>query len=391
MIEGPERSDSYARSTLPGNRWELGWDLLKNNFGKVFKLNWLMILFFIPIILMVVIRSVLINYYAMIMPFSQNLGLGYPSIPTTVGLTEQIYLMANRTTLLFVPILGIIASIGLSGGMYVMRNMIWSEGVFVGSDFWTGVKNNFKEIFISTLMYTAVLLSCVLSVSYANYINAIGEGNWLVVASIVLSYIAGVFFTIVYFYMLTLSVTYKLKFTHLIKNSFILALGLLPTNCFFAAFALVVVLMLLFGGELLVTVGLMLFMIFGLSGFALVWTNYSHWVFDKFINDKVPGAVKNRGIYSKTQEEEEAEFSFERSTLGKRPIKPVTDDDVEIVELPVNFSRADLFRLEESKAAMRKDSDEYVAQKLAEMADDAGDETITSNDEGENTSDDEEK
>ena len=38
---------------------------------------------------------------------------------------------------------------------------------------------------------------------------------------------------------------------------------------------------------------------------------------------------------------------------------------MEIVELPENFSRADLQRLEESKAAMRKDSDEYVSDVLS--------------------------
>ena len=42
------------------------------------------------------------------------------------------------------------------------------------------------------------------------------------------------------------------------------------------------------------------------------------------------------------------------------------NDDIEIVELPQTFSRADLARLEESKAAMRRDSDEYVAKKLSE-------------------------
>ena len=96
-----------------------------------------------------------------------------------------------------------------------------------------------------------------------------------------------------------------------------------------------------------------------------MWLDYAQWAFDKFINDKVPGAVKNRGIYSKKPEENESDFSFERSSLGKRPIKPITDYDVEIVELPENFSRADLQRLEESKAAMRKDSDEYVSDVLS--------------------------
>mgnify|MGYP003304268184 CR=1 FL=1 len=39
LIEGPERSEDYARKTLPTNRWSLGWDLFKTNFGKIFKIN----------------------------------------------------------------------------------------------------------------------------------------------------------------------------------------------------------------------------------------------------------------------------------------------------------------------------------------------------------------
>lgn len=45
MIEGPERSETYARSTMPGNRWELGFGIVRDNFSKLFGLNLLMLLF----------------------------------------------------------------------------------------------------------------------------------------------------------------------------------------------------------------------------------------------------------------------------------------------------------------------------------------------------------
>ena len=72
MIEGPERSESYAASTLPTNRWQLGWDVFKTNTGKHFKLNLLTLLFFIPLIALIVFtylyKSFLVSQY----PFSQN-------------------------------------------------------------------------------------------------------------------------------------------------------------------------------------------------------------------------------------------------------------------------------------------------------------------------------
>ena len=39
MLEGKERSDDYARSTLPTNRWQLFFDIFKGNFGKLVKIN----------------------------------------------------------------------------------------------------------------------------------------------------------------------------------------------------------------------------------------------------------------------------------------------------------------------------------------------------------------
>lgn len=364
MIEGPERSETYARSTMPGNRWELGFGIVRDNFSKLFGLNLLMLLFFIPVIALVFLRYMTVQYSAATYPFSGNIGLGYPAVPTTVGFAEQIYLSADYRTFMFMPIAGIIASIGISGGMYVMRNMVWAEGVFVGRDFWTGVKKNFGTVFVTTLIYTILLFLGVLSIRMANFINAVEGTKWYITLSIVIGTMLLAFFTLVYLYTLTFGVTYKLKFRNLIKNSFIMALGLLPANLFFAAFALVSVILMVIGNVFLM-IGLMVFLIMGLSGAALIWTNYSQWAFDKFINDNVPGAVKNRGIYSKKATEEESDFSFERSTLGKRPVKPITDYDVEIAELPQNFSRADLQRLEESKAAMRKDSDDYVNDVLS--------------------------
>ena len=359
MIEGPERAEGYARSTLPGNRWELGWDVFKTNTGKLVGLNLLTFLFFIPLFAIVFLRYMQVLYLASESPFSQNIGLGFPASPWSAGVLEaDIYRFANLYTLAFLPIAAAIASVGISGLMYVMRNMVWAEGVSVGSDFWAGVKKNYVTVLLTSLAYSVIMFLIVMSVSYVNYANAAGEGHWLLTVSNVMSYIMAVLFTIMYMYSLTLGVTYKLKFTQLIRNSFIMTIALIPTNIFFAAFALISV-ALLFLGNFFMTFGIVILLLLGFSIFALVWTDYNQWTFDKFINDRVPGAVKNRGIYSKNASEEEADFSFEKSTLGHKHIKPITDYDVEIAALPESFSRADLQRLEESKAAMRRDSDEY--------------------------------
>lgn len=364
MIEGPERSDSYARGTLPGNRWELGWDLFKSNTGKLIGLNLLTLIFILPVLFIIFLRYSQVQYGALTGPFSQNVGLGYPGFFLAAGFNEEIYLRANISSIIFLPLAGLIASIGISGGMYVMRNMVWAEGVFVGKDFWTGVKKNYFVVMLSTLVYTVLLSASIFTISSINLQIAQSGGHWLFTLSNVLSYIMIAFISIAYLYMLSMGVTYDLKFGQLIRNAIIMTIALVPSNVFFAAFALVTVIIMCLGNTAF-AFGLIIFLFFGLSIAMLVWTNYSQWAFDKFINDKVPGAVKNRGIYSKTPDEEESDFSYERSTLGKRPIKPITDYDIEIVEIPETFSRADLKRLEESKEAMRKASDEYVEDVLS--------------------------
>ena len=49
ILLGKEKSEDYARNTLPSNRWELFWDILKGRFTKLIGVNLLMILFFLPL------------------------------------------------------------------------------------------------------------------------------------------------------------------------------------------------------------------------------------------------------------------------------------------------------------------------------------------------------
>ena len=50
-LEGKERSEDYARSTLPSNRWQLFWDIMKGRFGRLMLVNLLTLITFVPLIL----------------------------------------------------------------------------------------------------------------------------------------------------------------------------------------------------------------------------------------------------------------------------------------------------------------------------------------------------
>ncbi len=363
MIEGPERSETYAASTLPTNRWQLGWDVFKTNTGKHFKINLLTLVFLLPFIAICVLTYMYKLANVDILPFTQNMAIGYPSYPSTFGLSANLALSASVEFFKFLIVGILVGAVGLSGGFYVMRNMVWAEGVMVGSDFFKGVKQNYFVVLFSLLFYGVIMGLSVISVNMAQlFIDTCTGIKWLLISAQVLTYIIMGIVSIMVLYMITLGVTYKLSFGKLIRNSFILTIGLIPTNVFFAFLAALPFLLFSLKVSMLMALAIVLVFVWGFSIFMLIWTDYSNWVFDRFINDKVPGAKKNRGIYKPNATEEDGEqIIFERTKLNSS-IKPITDYDVELYELPESFSRKDLQKLEETKEAMRRDSDKYAEE-----------------------------
>ncbi|MBO5363825.1 MAG: hypothetical protein J6A46_05805, partial [Clostridia bacterium] len=167
MLEGKERSEDYARSTLPTNRWQLFFDIFKGNFGKLVKINLLMLLFFIPMLAVIIFSFIYRDVMSATYPFGANLGVGYPVAPDMYGMSEMLTLENDATIFLLLIITSVIASIGLAGGMYVIRNMVWTEGIFVANDFWRGVKLNFKNALQTALFFTIVLALTILTVDMA--------------------------------------------------------------------------------------------------------------------------------------------------------------------------------------------------------------------------------
>ncbi|MBO5889523.1 MAG: DUF624 domain-containing protein, partial [Clostridia bacterium] len=351
LVEGAEKSEDYARNHLPSNRWALGWDLIKTNMGKIVKINLLLLLFIFPLFLLLYLRSLLLSVEAGYNPFSQNLGIGYPIYPFMSGLSESIIIRVDFTIFLLLFIFVFYMSVGISGAFYVMRNMVWTEGVFVVSDFWIGVKKNYKTVLPLSLIYTAFVILTLISINTANYQIAINPNMSLLFNVIkIVSYVFIALFTCIYLFSLTISVTYKIKLFGIIKNAFIFTIAMLPINVFFMLLSAIPFALLLFDTTtMMFSFGIIAVILLSMGLSILIWTNYCQWVFDECINDKVAGAKKNKGIYKKNSNDVAEQFVYKKSSLTTKPVKPITDYDIEIVELPESFSRKDLIRLEESK------------------------------------------
>ncbi len=344
---GKERSEDYARSTLPTSRWALFWDILKGRFGKLVLVNLFMVVTFLPVAAVIVLRVLDIGANGAVGPYAGGLGVGYPVLPDLVGYAENIVFYSDLVWFgLLIPAAAI-AALGIAGGGYIIRNLIWTEGIFVANDFLRGIRRNYWNVLEAVLVFAVLLFLARTMGNMADMLIALGVGNsgWLI-ASKVVGYV------IVAFAVLTF-----------------------PQTIFFAILATWPIFLTLFGGTILTAIGIILMLLIGISYMLLVWLDYSQWAFDKFVNPNM-GYATGRGLYNKDKQgksEQAASPSMEsaamreyrrqivamgKSKLVCRPIKPI-DDDLEVYQLPDSFSREDLQRLRDSKTAIEEDTKAY--------------------------------
>lgn len=381
LLEGKEKSEEYARGTLPTNRWQLFWDIFKGNFGKIVKVNLLILIFMLPAIAVVVLRLLLNSSNGITYPFGANLGVGYPAFPNVVGLSESLTVQSDLITYLLLMVASLIAAVGISGGMYVVRNMVWTEGIFVANDFWRGVKLNYKNALQTALFFLAVLTLCSYLINTTDLVLIADTSisgfkrGWMHVSRAI-SYVTIFIAALMSLWMLALGVNYKQTFFTMIRNAFLLTLGTFPQTLFFAFLALLPFVLFMLGGNLFTVIAVFVVILFAFAYLLLLWLDYAQWAFDKFINPKIQGARVGRGIYNKEDGastaynvgESAASIEYKRQLLaaGKsdlvaRPIKPI-DDSLQVYELPPSFTRADLQRLRESKQNIVEDTKTYAEE-----------------------------
>ena len=374
-LEGKERSEDYARSTLPTSRWALFWDILKGRFGRLVLINLLMVVTFLPLAAVIVWRILAIGVQGTVGPYGSGLGVGYPVLPELIGYAEMSMFQADLLFFaLFIPA-GAIAALGISGGGYIIRNLIWTEGIFVANDFLRGIRRNYWNVLEAVLVLTVLLFVARTMGNLADWLVAIGaEGAGWLVASKIVGYIFVAFGILLFFWMISLGISYKQGPWALFRNAVVMTVGTFPQTVFFAALATWPIFLAMFAGGFFAVIGILLLLFFGISYMLLVWLDYSQWAFDKFINPTI-GVATGRGLYNKDKprsgsssapaQDSAAMREYRRlivaqgkSKLVCRPIKPI-DDELEVYQLPESFSREDLEKLRQSKQAIEEDTRAY--------------------------------
>ncbi len=355
--------DDRRFTTLNASRWSFGYQVFRAHIGKIIILNFLMLISAGYLIYLLIGLYGGIQLDLMSAPFSANLGFGYMPYTNLAGVESSAILARTLSFCYWLPIAGILLGFGFSGGMYVMRNLLYLEEVKAVKDFFLGIKKNWQVI-ILTVLYTVILGVCIGGISYSNFFISINGGSWIHIFAKVVCIIAIVLFTLMFLNGSVMMTTYKVKFLGLIKNSFLVSVILIPIHAFMLFIALIPVLI-CFLGQIFMTIGLVFMVAFGLSFFLLVWTDYSHWIYEKFLS----GAEINEPKKApKTQEEKEQDKLNKEQLKAQEKVsskiqlavKPLQEDDPDVRSLPSIFTIDDIEAVENSKKAMQADSDGYA-------------------------------
>lgn len=217
------RVDDFSLAKLPDNRFKQFFDIFKIEWKTLLLLGCILLLFSLVFIVLEVLHTFV----------ASNL----PSQLRADGGTEEQIINAQRLVeiiynAILIPVFMII-SVGLSGIARVLQRMVYGEGILLKDDFLHGIKINFKQYLILSLIYGVIRWIVVFNFYYIGTVMALGE--------IVQGTSMGVFYLLIVpilLFMFAQSIIYDIKIWTNFKNSSKIAIA-----SFFP--------MLIFGGILL--------------------------------------------------------------------------------------------------------------------------------------------
>ncbi len=284
------------------------WDLFKHLFigkiGTMVILNLLTLLFALPALADIVIFTMTGTFANSYVPYSANVGIGYPVVADAVW--QGVYAAYKNELLQFsilVPSLALLF-MGLGGNMFVMRKLIWGEPAKPAKDFFRGIKKSWWQSFITGPIVGAAILAFAVSLRVFDVykLHTAYKVLGIIASSIVLVAVSmySAFF-------MAQSVSFKMKFADVSRNSILLALNSHVIGVFFVAVA--VVPMLLLTISTLMMFVMIFYVMLGFSYTSIVLMLYCNGSFEKCLYDKATvGAV-----YGKRDDKLEKSVKGEKS------------------------------------------------------------------------------
>ena len=280
--EEKHMTEDEALRYLPHNRKEVFFDLLKHRKMTLFALSCYVFMFFIPL----AIDLIVFNFLEAGALMNDK--------------DEYLFSLVFYSMLIMLPCM-MVGFIGFAGGFYVLKKLVWQEGVNLAVDFFNGVKDGFKHALINGFIFGVALFGFIVGGSYLIILAptspvwcGIGIGA-LSLVLIMLGMVICLFFTQDVYYTNPYFATFKNAFSFL---------GLLNWKVFLI-FLLSSGAVIIMGCINMVTlmVGLFLFAFFNAIPITL-YTLISHAAFDKYINQEHYPEMVNKGLYKEETKED---------------------------------------------------------------------------------------
>ena len=148
-MKGKEKhiTDKDVLQTLPRNRREVFFDLIKHRKMTLFSLSSFTFMFFIPL----AVDLFYFNYVE--------------SLAIAADKKDHLFSLLFYSMLIVLPCM-IVGFIGLAGAFYVAKKMVWQEGISMAHDFSIGIKENWKHSLINGVLFGLFLFGLVVGGSY---------------------------------------------------------------------------------------------------------------------------------------------------------------------------------------------------------------------------------
>ena len=274
-------TDQDVKQSLPTTRKEVFFDLLKYRKMSLFALSCYTFMFFIPL-------AIVLFYFNYL-----------ESMAIIAEKYEYLFSLIFYSMLIMLPCM-VIGFIGFAGAFYTAKRMVWQEGISLASDFFKGIKENWKHALINGVLFGLVLFGLVVGGSYlliyapvTPVVRGIGLGA-LILVFMLFGMVIALNFTQDVYYENGYGVTLKNSFSFLgLLNWKILLVFLFSTGVVFTLglFNLVTL-----------AIGLILFA-FTNSVVIILYTLISHSAFDKYINKEHYPDMVNKGLYKSNDKE----------------------------------------------------------------------------------------
>ena len=279
MFSGKSNRPDFTPDMMPKNRFELFFEMLKLNLFNLLKVNLMYFVFWIPFWIWTWMNLSVLLTYDSVEAFAAD---GY----------MMVYALGAA---LCVMITGP-AKCALK---YITRNYARDEHVWLWSDFIGAIKANWKQGLALSVLNGLFLFLFVYGLSFYNNMAA-ATGSYVYLFLQVLLVVLGVMFLLMNLYAWPMMVTYELKFTQILRNSLVLAIGRLPQSVLFGLITIIPIVIAGFWMPFLFW-----YFIIGYALASFVNCSYTNAAFDRFFNTRIEGAEVGRGMQKKSAEDDD--------------------------------------------------------------------------------------